>query len=143
MTMTLLNAVCSFLVLCVLVENSAEDCAKCNANCPTGDCMANDVSQKSVCSEVVGEAALANQCQWWGNGLGRNTDYEVLKGRIIAYKIQWFSGSWSGWFVPEYNDIDCKFNVQQTCNGKQVCPNSLRRMWSYFYDHSHTYIICR
>jgi len=59
-------------------------------------------------------------------------DFQVLGGKIYAYKIQWFNGSWSGWYIPGVNDIDYKKNLNGT----------LRRMWSYFYDHSFLYIIC-
>ncbi|KAH3805712.1 hypothetical protein DPMN_134019 [Dreissena polymorpha] len=40
----------------------------------------------------------------------------IEKGRIIAYRIQWFNGSWSTWFGPDLNDLDIKFNINSaTC----------------------------
>lgn len=37
------------------------------------------------------------------------------------------------------NDIDSKVNTAATCGGQAY---SLRRMWAYFFDHTHSYIIC-
>ena len=87
---------------------------------------------RSSCTEVT--KARTNNCKWLQ--LSLNTDQQVLGGEIIAYRIQWFSGKWSGWYVPGYNDIDWKYGS---------CTNSkaLRRVWSYFYDHNHKYIICK
>ena len=61
-------------------------------------------------------------------------DNKILQGDVVAYKIQWFGGSWSGWYVTGVNDIDWKYNTIE---------NDMRRMWSYFNDHNHQYIICR
>ena len=69
---------------------------------------------------------------------------KLRNGTIVAYKIQWWNGKWSGWYVPGVNDMDCKFNQGAgTCNGVDTCGKGLRRMWSYFSDHVHTYIICQ
>ena len=96
-----------------------------------GQCRANIDS--SPCKEVQGELALMGQ--GWDQSYNINFDWLKKKGRIIAYKIQWFNGSWSEWFVPGITDLDWKYSV--VGGNKQV-----RRMWSYFNDHTHTYIIC-
>jgi hypothetical protein len=70
-------------------------------------------------------------------------DEIVYGGRIIAYKIQWSSSSWSPWFVPGMNDRDLKFNLNVLSCSVPYLPNSLRFAWSYFYDHSFSIIICR
>ncbi len=100
--------------------------------CPTADCL-----KESIATETCIERAN----QWpkgaatpFAKNYSRNIDFSVLGGRIIAYKIRWSSG-WSGWFVPDYNDIDIKYT---TSGGKKW----VRRRWSYFADHVHTYIIC-
>ncbi len=59
---------------------------------------------------------------------------ETLKHKdIVAYKIQWFSGAWSDWFITGDNDVDWKHNLD----------GSKRRVWSYFTDHNHIYIQCK
>jgi hypothetical protein len=71
-------------------------------------------------------------------------DFFVLKGKIAAYKIRWFNGKWSGWYVPGVNDLDGKINMAApTCGIFPKKGNTMRRVWSYFYDHVHTYILCR
>jgi len=47
---------------------------------------------------------------------------------IVMYRIQWFSGGWSPWYVPGLNDVDWKLNGS-------------RRVWCYFEDHNHEYIV--
>ena len=95
---------------------------------------------QSQCKEVVKSRTL--DCRWHA-GLWRYPDREILGGEIVAYKIKWFSGRWSGWYVPGVNDADSKFNVRsKSCRNYPVHTKTLRRMWSYFYDHSHSYIIC-
>ena len=70
----------------------------------------------------------------WKQGLDTNVDQIVEGGEIAAYQLQWFNGSWSGWFVPGVNDIDIKYNTRDS---------TMRRMWAYFYDHTHKYILCQ
>ena len=96
-----------------------------------GQCRA--IIDPKACVEVQNEAPLP--LQNWHLSYNINYDWQKKKGRIIAYKLKWFNGSWSEWFVPGITDLDWKY----TNNGgtKQV-----RRMWSYFNDHYHTYIIC-
>lgn len=98
--------------------------------CSGGDCVGYDLSTQDSCTEVTESASYDER---WVHGLSRDADRAIKGGRIVAYKLQWFGGSWSGWYVPGINDIDAKFNPG---------PNTLRRMWSYFYDHNHTYVIC-
>ena len=96
-----------------------------------GQCRANIDS--NACKEIQNEIAQVGQ--GWDQSYNINFDWMKKKGRIIAYKIQWFNGGWSEWFVPGITDLDWKYSV--VGGQKQV-----RRMWSYFNDHVHTYIIC-
>ncbi len=96
-----------------------------------GQCRAN--IDPSACKEVANEAPLTGQ--GWDKSYNINYDWQKKKGRIIAYKLRWFNGNWSEWFVPGVTDLDWKFSV---VGGKK----QVRRMWSYFNDHVHTYIIC-
>lgn len=98
--------------------------------CSGSDCIGYDLSTQDSCNEVTESASSEAR---WVHGLSRDVDQAIKGGRIVAYKIQWFNGNWSGWFVPGINDIDVKFNLG---------PSTLRRMWSYFYDHNHSYVIC-
>ena len=103
------------------------------------DCINHDITSQPNCREV--HRSRTRDCRWKA-GLSTNVDQTILRGEIVAYKIQWFNGRWSGWYVPGVNDIDRKYNI-----GAQICSvplraRSLRRVWSYFYDHTHMYIIC-
>jgi hypothetical protein len=99
--------------------------------CSTNDCLAESISSES-CTEISDQPPRGSSTPFAIN-LSRNIDFKELGGRIIAYKIKWSSG-WSGWFVPDYNDIDIKYTT--------IEKKWLRRRWSYFADHYHTYIIC-
>ncbi|KAK3579776.1 hypothetical protein CHS0354_018212 [Potamilus streckersoni] len=110
-------------------------------SCPTNDCIIYDISSQTACTGVSEESPTYD-CRW-SSGLNINVDEVIRKGRIVAYKIKWFGGYWSGWYVPGINDIDVKYNtVERNCS-IPCKANTMRRMWSYFYDHIHTYIICR
>lgn len=62
--------------------------------------------------------------EWVSECLNLSLDQKKFGCRIIAYRIQWFSGSWSSWFVPGVNDLYKK-------------PGEpLRRFWACFNDHS-------
>lgn len=101
-----------------------------------------NIATQATCREVIRSARYSRECGWHA-GLYRNVDQFYLKGRIAAYKIRWFSGKWSNWFVPGVNDIDIKFNVHSRyCRDFKVNRKSMRRWWSYFYDHTHKFILC-
>jgi len=51
---------------------------------------------------------------------------------VVRYRIQWFNGSWSPDYYPGVNDVDWVTNG----GGYQ------RRVWSYFYDHTHEFTFC-
>ncbi|XP_062596315.1 uncharacterized protein LOC134257734 [Saccostrea cucullata] len=107
------------------------------------DLVIYNTSTQPKCKEVERKAVYGKECGWYA-GLYRDVDQFYLKGRIAAYKIQWFNGGWSGWFVPGVNDIDIKFNIQGAdCKDFKILPNTMRRWWSYFYDHTHKYVICK
>jgi len=95
---------------------------------------------QSNCKQVIKEGTY--DCRWHA-GLWRYADKKILGGTIAAYQI-WSYGKWSDWYVPGVNDIDSKYNpYPRRCSWNYpVEGNTLRRTWSYFYDHWHKYIIC-
>jgi hypothetical protein len=99
--------------------------------CNGPDCVPFDLSTQMQCEEQSGQPTSDMR---WVNGLSLAIDNQVLGGDIVAYRLQWSNGQWSGYYVPGVNDIDYKFNPQ---------TRTMRRMWSYFYDHAFSYIICR
>ncbi len=104
--------------------------AQAAGNCNGSDCIAYNINTQDTCKAVKERPTYDSR---WAAGLSQDVDNTIKKGNIIAYKIQWFNGRWSGWYVPGVNDIDWKFNRGS---------NNLRRSWAYFYDHNHYYIIC-
>lgn len=66
----------------------------------------------------------------WVNSLDTDLDEQLLGCKIVAYKIQWFSGTWTNWYVPGINDLYQKTNLGE----------SVRRVWSHFNDHRHQYL---
>lgn len=121
----------SFLFLAIVAISASEIKSEYFNGCPGGDCIIYDLSTQSKCTL---QSSRATRNMNWVKGLSRNVDYQILGGRIAAFQLQWFSGAWSGWYVPGINDIDIKFNTG---------PKTARRMWSYFYDHNFRYIICK
>ena len=109
------------------------------AKCYGSDCVIYDLNTQANCKEVTSSATY--DCRW-AAGLDTNVDMLILKGDIVAYQIQWFSGSWTNWFVSGVNDIDIKFNPSGRTCAVSYKANTMRRLWSYFYDHTHKYIIC-
>ncbi|KAK3608292.1 hypothetical protein CHS0354_030742 [Potamilus streckersoni] len=132
--LTILTTLCMCIVL-LMVKNTAA------ATCPTGDCVAYDISTQAICLEVSNKPSTSD-CRW-AAGLNINVDQVILNGSIVAYKIQWFSGLWSGWYVPGVNDIDGKYNPSNSTCSVPYNENTIRRVWAYFYDHTHSYIICK
>jgi hypothetical protein len=64
-----------------------------------------------------------NDQVWVDRCLDLDLDLERFGCRIVAYRLRWFSGKWSGWFVPGVNDLYKK-------------PGEpLRRYWACFNDH--------
>ena len=104
-----------------------------------GDLVIYKLNQATCTQYQVGPTY---DCRWPAN-LNGAIDYQVLKGKIVAYKIQWSNGAWTDWFVPGYNDVDYKFNPAAMSCSVPYEANSMRRMWSYFYDHTHLYIHCQ
>ncbi|XP_046331600.2 uncharacterized protein LOC124114857 [Haliotis rufescens] len=105
------------------------------------DLVKYNINTQAKCTEVT--RGPTRNCIWPA-GLNPFADQIAEGGRIIAYKIQWFNRRWSGWFVPGSNDMDWKFNLgTKRCSALPYLVNTLRRAWSYFYDHNHKYIICK
>ncbi|HEU4328240.1 MAG TPA: hypothetical protein VFS21_34200 [Roseiflexaceae bacterium] len=99
--------------------------------CTAPECIIYSIESQSDCTQLNSKPTYQAA---WTTGLSLNVDQQLRKGEIVAYKLQWFNGTWSDWYVPGVNDIDIKYNNGPT--------NEMRRFWSYFYDHNHTYIIC-
>lgn len=71
-------------------------------------------------------------------------DQVIENGRIIAYKIFWFGGGTSGWYVPGLNDLGPIYNPTGIVNcGLPYHNNTMRRRWAMFNDHKHEFIICK
>lgn len=115
----------------VLEEESTGQASSELVACNAPECIIYDIATQDACTEVTASASFDNR---WVAGLSLEVDQTVKGGNIVAYQIQWFNGTWSGWYVPGVNDIDIKFN---TLN------KTMRRFWSYFYDHNHKYVICK
>ncbi|VDI12456.1 Hypothetical predicted protein [Mytilus galloprovincialis] len=105
-----------------------------------GDQNKYDTSAQAKCTEVT--RGPTRDCRWPA-GLNMQVDQIAAGGKIAAYKIRWFGGSWSGWVVPGYNDMDWKINLVNIRCSMPYKANSLRRVWSYFYDHTHKFIVCK
>ena len=121
----------SVIILCCLLASCI---GQQPSTCPDqgdGNYGCFGITSQGSCREVANEPPL-NDERWPHSGIDLNVDWSLKCGDIIAYKLQWFSGGWSDWYVSGVNDMDQKVNPQ----------NGLRRMWSYFHDHTHTYIIC-
>lgn len=69
----------------------------------------------------------------WTRGTSTDLDLEILGHDIRMYRIRWFRAGWSQWYVPGLNDMDWKVDP---------ADGSLRRLWTYFYDHDYEYLIC-
>ena len=107
--------------------------------CSGSDCIIYRADYAS-CTEVT--RSRTNDCRWVAN-FNRRVDETILGGAVVAYKIRWFSGAWSDWFVPGQNDIDQKFNPSTRKCAVPYLAKSIRRRWANFYDHTHKYIICK
>jgi hypothetical protein len=64
----------------------------------------------------------------------QNTQYWLELGlktskhpEVLMYRIQWLNGSWSGWFVPGFND-------REVGKGRDI------RLWACFNDHEYEVI---
>jgi HEAT repeats len=75
-------------------------------------------------SKNVKRAAMppANTQHWLELGLDTSKHPEV-----VMYKIRWFGGTWSQWYVPGFND-------RERDKGRDI------RMWSCFNDHEYEVI---
>ena len=107
-------------------------------SCLASDCVQH-VTDFAYCDTY--EAEKTSDCRWRANMDGR-LDEIIYGGRIIAYWIQWFNGSWSDVYVPGQNDLDYKFNMYDYGCAIPYRAKSLRRIWNYFFDHTHLYIMC-
>ncbi len=112
--------------------------AQSNPNgCSSSDCVNYDLRTQAVCTQVGTDSSPnppTGTAAGWYLGLNTEHDNKVLSGDVVAYKIRWSNGAWTNWYVTGVNDIDIKYNPSN---------NTMRRMWSYFTDCQHIYIICR
>lgn len=100
--------------------------------------IANTGTQQS-CTQTGSDSAPVGpngNGTWAAGGLNRNLDRQVYGRNIVAYKIQWFGGGWSDWYVKGVNDL-YPF-APNDASGNAVA----RLAWIYFYDHAYQYISC-
>ena len=109
------------------------------SQCGGSDCVVYNTETQPVCKEVA--RVPTSDCRWVA-GLDTNVDYEIEGGDIVAYKIRWSSGIWSEWLATGVNDIDERFNPATLYCRIPLRANSMRRVWAYFYDHNHKFIVC-
>lgn len=87
-------------------------------------------ADQSLCYEMVNSPD--KNPLWRQSGIDMNIDWVVKCGDIVAYKLLWpTTGEWSDWFVTGMNDLAPANNGNRT------------RMWSFFSDYYHIFIICR
>ena len=87
-------------------------------------------ADQSECYEMVNSPD--NNALWRQSGLDMNIDWVIKCGDIVAYKLLWpTTGEWSDWFVTGMNDL------------APVNKTNRTRMWSFFSDYYHIFIICR
>ena len=80
-----------------------------------------NISSQPSCATSAVMSATNNVA--WKSGLSLRFDY----AKIIAFKLQWFSDAWSDSYVFGCNHLDSKYDTT---------TKNLRRMWSYFFDHT-------
>lgn len=124
----------SLLLLCLVTLTTLDNA------CGSHDVVTYDLSTQQTCVEVT--RGPTYDCRWKA-GLNLNVDEVILHGDVVAYQIRWFSGAWSGWYVTGLNDIDWKYNTGSVSCSVPLSANTMRRVWSYFFDHTHKYILCR
>lgn len=100
--------------------------------CPTGDCVAHRIDTQPSCT--IEQKAPQGAAAGWHLGLATDTDQKNYGGTVVAYRIRWSNGAFSGWYAKGVNDLDGKVNPG---------TNTMRRQWSYFADHEHEVLICR
>jgi len=98
------------------------------------------VKQPMKCVERVNSAVRS--CKCFRGNLDSSYDMCALNGVIMAYKIRWKNGVYSKWFVPRLNDIVLRRNLySRRCNFAE--KKELTRVWTWFYSHTHKYLLCR
>jgi hypothetical protein len=87
--------------------------------------------QNQVLPELRNQAYVGTQqfapqqdSEWVEQCLNLSLDQKKWGCKIVAYRIRWFNGNWSSWFVPGVNDL----------YKKSFEP--LRRFWACFNDHA-------
>ena len=112
-----------------------------------------ETADTQYCSDCLRHVIPRPKCVWYVRARTRNcnwlqystsADQVIHNGEIPVYRIRWFNGRWSNYFVTGYNDLDHKVNRHKTfyCSGRPIYYNSVRRLWSYFYDHTHQFLYC-
>lgn len=88
------------------------------------------VAQAQELPELANQAYVGTQkfspqrdVEWVNQSLNLSLDQIKFGCDIIAYRIKWSSGAWSGWYAPGVNDLYKKAN------------EPLRRYWATFNDH--------
>ncbi|WP_368010727.1 WD40 repeat domain-containing protein [Laspinema palackyanum] len=94
--------------------------------------MAEEISTTYSNALIYSKEIIANpkHDSRWVDSLATDLDEQLLGCKIVAYKIQWFTGGWTNWYIPGINDL-----YQQTNLGEPV-----RRVWAHFNEHRHQYL---
>lgn len=100
---------------------------------PRPFCVGNDCQPARIeaCTDMV--LPPQGHPAGWDLGMSPDVDRRNYGGTVVAYQIQWFNGTWSGWYVKGQNDVDWKTNDD----------GGSRRVWAYFTDHTHRVMLCR
>lgn len=100
-----------------------------------------------TCTQVGSDTAPISatyNSAWNVDSLNRMLDRTVYRGDIMAYKIRWFNGTWSGWYVKGVNDtFEGSYSPITPTPTSPLNMAKARLAWVYFYDHQHQYIICK
>lgn len=85
------------------------------------------VLEDAVVKEVVETPGfqLVQGSSNWPRGAPYYSDSSA-NPKILVYRVKWFRGGWSRWFVPGINDGDSKVKGDL--------------MWRYFSDHAYEYV---
>ena len=91
----------------------------------------SNADHEQLLPELIKQAYVGTQAfipqqddEWVEQCLNLSLDQKKWGCKIVAYRIRWFNGNWSGWFVPGVNDL----------YKKSFEP--LRRFWACFNDHA-------
>lgn len=102
----------------------------------------SNANTQQNCAQLGSDSApLAPNSAWIPamNSLSRNMDRQITGRDVVAYKVRWGSGAWSGWIVTGVNDLH---NLAADTNGYPNGNITAHLVWRHFPTHYHQYIYC-